>query len=173
MFWERLMPRVARAMGGVLVSIGVALVGCATVDIPGPPPGGSGVVTMPPPIPSTIAVPFTAPLGLTELERIANELVPAGQPPGAGEGAWRDVDIGQGARLRVAFWRDGVQMTTDGSRVQTIIRLYFRLAVQPGGAGGVIACGSATAPGVAVLPLVTTFAWHPEWRLVPTTTAGV
>jgi hypothetical protein len=25
---------------------------------------------------------------------------------------------------------------------------------------------------VATLPLVTTFAWHPEWRLVPTTVAG-
>ena len=46
--------------------------------------GGAAAAPESPPVASSIAVPFTGPLGLAELERIANDLVPRGARPGAG-----------------------------------------------------------------------------------------
>ena len=126
----------------------------------------------PPPVASSIAVPFTGPLGLDELERIANDLVPRGARPGAGRTAWRDIEVAPGSRLRVAFWRDDVGIAAEGGQLRTTVRLYFTLGLAFGGVSNVIECGTPAAPGVVTLPLVTTFAWHPEWRLVPTTVAG-
>ena len=77
-----------------------------------------------------------------------------------------------GSRLRVAFWRDDVGIAAEGGRLRTTVRLYFTLGLAFGGVSNVIECGTPAAPGVVTLPLVTTFAWHPESRLVPTTVAG-
>jgi Domain of unknown function (DUF4403) len=159
---------------GALAVVAGLLAGCASLDVPAPTPGGTGTASLPAPVASSIALPFTGPLGLAELERIANDLVPRGERPGAGDRGWHAVELAPGSRLRFAFWRDDVQMTADGGRVRTAARLYFRLAVEVQGGGGanVVECGTSAAPGAATLSLVTTFAWHPEWRLVPTTVVG-
>ena len=95
-----------------------------------------------------------------------------GARPGAGRTAWRDIEVAPGSRLRVAFWRDDVGIAAEGGQLRTTVRLYFTLGLAFGGVSNVIECGTPATPGVVTLPLVTTFAWHPEWRLVPTTVAG-
>lgn len=164
--------RTVSAARAALLVVGGLLAACASVDAPAPPPGGSAPAPLPPPVASSIAVPFTGPLGLAELERIANDLLPRGGRPGMGRRAWHDIEMAPGSHVRLAFWRDDVVIAADGARLRTTARLYFMLALDIGGVSNVIECGSPTAPGVATLPLVTTFAWHPEWRLVPTTVAG-
>jgi Domain of unknown function (DUF4403) len=162
---------VSRRHARILVSTVALLMGCATLDVPAPTPGGSSPVPLPPPVASSIAVPLSGTLGLTELERVANDLVPWGERPGVGEGGWREVELAPGTRLRFAFWRDDVRMAGENGQVQATIRLYFRLVIQlpASGVAAALECGTATTPGTATLRLVTTFTWHPEWRLVPST----
>ncbi|HWC03601.1 MAG TPA: DUF4403 family protein [Methylomirabilota bacterium] len=165
--------RGASALRGILVAAGGLLAACSSLDVDAPPAGGaSGPAPLLPPVASSIAVPLTGPLGLAELERIANDQVPRGQRPEAGEPRWQEIAVAPRTRVRLAFWRDDVVMAVDGGQVRTTVRVYFRLALQAGGAANAVECGSRAAPGVATLPLVTTFAWHPDWRLVPTTVAG-
>ena len=164
--------RAVGVVGCVLLLVGGLLAACASLDVPAPTPGGAATAPEPPPVASSIAVPFTGPLGLAELERIANGLVPRGARPGTGATAWRDIEVAPGSRARFAFWRDDVAIAAEGGRLRTTMRLYFTLALGVGGVSNVVECGTPRAPGVVTLPLVTTFAWHPEWRLVPTTVAG-
>ena len=105
----RMSARAVGVVGCVLLLVGGLLAACASLDVPAPTPGGAATAPEPPPVASSIAVPFTGPLGLAELERIANDLVPRGARPGTGRAAWRDIEVAPGSRaaLRVLARRRG------------------------------------------------------------------